>query len=77
MTQHIHIQVGGKTKTKDASGDPRIDAAVKNAEKSIEGSIRNCETLQRVLLDRDDKAEVGSAITYLRSALGKLNEVVG
>jgi len=69
---HIHIH-----KTADAvEKDPRAVQAKRAAIAAIKSAQDKCEELRSSLLDTDDRNETRSAESYLRNALGKLNEVV-
>ena len=63
----------GQEKT---SANPQLEKAMDEANKSILEAVTKCKALSKLLKDRDDKAQVGSAITYLNDAKGKLTEVL-
>ena len=68
----IHIHHG---KAKDAATPDQIQQAKRAAGTAVVAAQGKCADLKRILTDRDDKAEVDNAISYLKSALNKLTEV--
>lgn len=65
---HIHVH------TKDASPE-QIQRAKRVAGTALVTAQGSCRELKNLLTDRDDKAQVDSALSFIRDALGKLTEV--